>query len=36
VDIIAVNIFHHLAVGIDQLLIVDYRSFDGTDGALRV
>ena len=31
VDILRVNILHHLALGIDQFLIVDNGSSDGTD-----
>ena len=35
VDIIRTNILYHLSLGLDQLLIIDNGSSDGTDGVLR-
>lgn len=35
VDIIGLNILHHLSLGLDEILIVDNGSSDGTDGVLQ-
>jgi glycosyltransferase involved in cell wall biosynthesis len=35
VDIIGLNILHHLSLGLDEILIVDNGSSDGTDRVLR-
>ena len=34
-DILAINVAHHLAIGIDRILIVDNGSSDGTDRVLE-
>src|SRR5690349_20685335 len=34
-DILRTNLYYHLALGIDQFLIVDNGSSDGTDGILQ-
>ena len=35
VDIIGLNILHHLSLGLDEMLIVDNGSSDGTDRVLQ-
>ena len=35
VDIIRVNVLYHLALGFDNIIIVDNDSSDGTDRVLR-
>lgn len=35
VDVVRVNVLHHLSLGLDRLLIVDNGSSDGTDSVLR-
>lgn len=35
VDVVRVNVLHHLSLGLDRLIVVDNGSTDGTDGVLR-